>query len=385
MEHTFKEIQEDISVFIKNLEELKKNEQKPNSVKPVHINQVLISKIDISIKIFQIIFENQTSIDLFGTNFIIIKYKFGSQLIKLIKSEKISSNDVDKLMVTLIFLVREVYLSVSENEKAIIASIHSEILTQLQLMTSENRDYFSNVLPVLVIEKKLADYRIIVNQEENKIKDNREEFLHKVNSHKGILDETLKNVVDKISEADKATSIVNEKVEYLDNISQKLNFGILSKQINDLAIEKLKEKSKQIIWLVVFGIFMIIPIASVILLEWFSSYFLGSNHINSNTDYLILVIKLIPFATLEIIFIYFFRIILQIYMSIKRQLLQLNYRSTVAQFTNEYVKFIKEQELMEKSDNLTRFEQLIYGELSFDDKNIPTPYDGVNLVLQPKK
>ena len=84
---------------------------------------------------------------------------------------------------------------------------------------------------------------------------------------------------------------------------------------------------------------------------------------------------------LELMVIYFFRITLQNFRSIKAQLLQIDLRMTLCQFINSYVEFASDARKSDK-ELLTKFEQIIFSGIVSDESVIPSTFDGLEQVAK---
>ncbi len=97
-----------------------------------------------------------------------------------------------------------------------------------------------------------------------------------------------------------------------------------------------------------------------------------NNLINLN-DYAYLVL---PTLAIEVILIYFFRVVLSNYHSLKAQILQIELRRSLCQFIQSYADYAKE--INDKSaGTLDRFEQIVFSGITSDSDKVST-YDGVD-------
>ena len=83
----------------------------------------------------------------------------------------------------------------------------------------------------------------------------------------------------------------------------------------------------------------------------------------------------LPFITVEILLLYFFRIFLQNFNSAKSQIMQLETRNSVCQFIEPYIKFKIENKDSEAS--LSSFESLVFSNLAPSDEKVPSTFDGL--------
>lgn len=85
----------------------------------------------------------------------------------------------------------------------------------------------------------------------------------------------------------------------------------------------------------------------------------------------------IPLIGVELILIYFFRIVLKHYYTIQTQIMQLSFRYSLCQFIGAYLEYSKE--IKENNKNaLDKFESLIFSNLVSDANNIPSTFDGLD-------
>lgn len=84
----------------------------------------------------------------------------------------------------------------------------------------------------------------------------------------------------------------------------------------------------------------------------------------------------IPIIALEVVVLYFFRVVLSAHRSTRAQLAQLDLRMTLCQFIQSYVTY---SESFNKSSPglLDRFESIIFSGLQTDPEKIPNTFDGV--------
>lgn len=168
---------------------------------------------------------------------------------------------------------------------------------------------------------------------------------------------------------DERESRVVKLKEALSEYETGFNFVGLYQGFDDLSKQKEREKEKTTFWLKVFGSLIISPI------------FLQLWIILPNVDKIeyhtaAVLISLIPGASLMIIFIYYFRILLLNYKSIQSQLLQIELRKTLCRFIQSYSGYASD---LKKKDNdsLAKFENIIFSGIVADDGKIPTTFDGL--------
>jgi hypothetical protein len=150
------------------------------------------------------------------------------------------------------------------------------------------------------------------------------------------------------------------------------NFVGLYKGFSDLAEKKIKE-AYWLFWsLIGMGILILSPLIAEIIFSATRLY--GDRPIG--IDHLLV---LVPIISIEIILIYFFRIIIINHKSVKAQIMQIELRQTLCQFIQSYADYsskIKQQD--EKA--LEKFENLIFSGILSDPEKIPSTFDGIEQI-----
>lgn len=160
----------------------------------------------------------------------------------------------------------------------------------------------------------------------------------------------------------------------LDEYQTGFNFVRLHQGFSNLATKKICESKKLIFLLFTIGVLILLPICielGVVLSKILSDEVLDLNHL----------ILLIPLISLEIILIYFFRVVLLNYRSVKAQILQIELRQTLCEFIQSYVDYasaIKEKD--KDKEVLNKFENLIFSGLLSDPEKLPSTFDGLEHI-----
>ncbi|MFH1913707.1 MAG: hypothetical protein ABIK45_05475 [Pseudomonadota bacterium] len=92
-------------------------------------------------------------------------------------------------------------------------------------------------------------------------------------------------------------------------------------------------------------------------------------------------LTMIPSITLIVVLVYFFRVAVMEYKSVKSQLLQIELRKTLCQFIQSYCTYSQEIKTKDK-EALARFEQIIFSGIVSDANRIPTAFDGLEQLIQ---
>lgn len=174
---------------------------------------------------------------------------------------------------------------------------------------------------------------------------------------------------------------VNALKDNLDKYEAAYNFVGLYDGYKMLRETKKTELSRVSFFLVILGFLAMCPLLGEI-----SVLFLKPTLITKYKDLLIYLV--IPSLSLIIILLYYFRIMLQNYKSIKNQLLQIDLRMTLLQFIQNYAKESKTL-FDEKRNTMNKFENMIFAPIVSDKEKTPSTFDGleplVNLVKELKK
>lgn len=189
----------------------------------------------------------------------------------------------------------------------------------------------------------------------------------------------LKNFEDYKAQIDKwEAKLEAQRVEAVrlegvfEGYAQTGNFVLLAAGFSKLLDEKKKQLKRIQNWVMFFGFFVITPIILEII-------FVVIFHTIKDTISLQTVIaSAVPTASLTIIAIYFFRIVLRNADSIRSQILQLELRRTVCEFVQKYAEFA--QTSKESKELLSKFESLIFSNIVPTDEKIPSTFDGLEQV-----
>ncbi|ALO35417.1 hypothetical protein CMT41_12325 [Colwellia sp. MT41] len=189
----------------------------------------------------------------------------------------------------------------------------------------------------------------------------------------------FKSFEQKKAEAEKLKSEWNKEIEAkkieVDILKTKLeeykigfNFVGLYKGFSELVTKKKKEAFLSFLSLIGMAILILAPLITeitLVLLGMFKSKTIGTEHL-----YI-----LMPLISIEVILIYFFRVILLNHRSVKVQIMQIELRQTLCQFIQSYADYaskIKEKD----ATALEKFENLIFSGVLSDSDKLPSTFDG---------
>jgi hypothetical protein len=180
--------------------------------------------------------------------------------------------------------------------------------------------------------------------------------------------ESLKEQWDK--EIEEKKSEVNSLKKRLDGFKTAVNFIGIDRGFEDLSRKKEAEANVLFWSLIAIGSIIILPLAYEIYAIFTGKMvveFLAINH----------AAIILPIISLEVILVYFFRIILLNHKSAKAQIMQIDLRRALCKFIQEYSNYsikIKEKD----SNALEKFENLIFSGILADPGKLPSTFDGMD-------
>ena len=190
---------------------------------------------------------------------------------------------------------------------------------------------------------------------------------------------SLKNLPDVIQrsevERERAESLIVVRETRVQALAEKLetyetayNFVGLYAGFKSLKETKVTEKRWNFFFLLILG--------SLILAPFVVKLLPGFNVVpKSDVDYA----GIITLAGLELLLLYFFRVALHNFRSIKAQLLQIELRMTLCQFVQSYAEYAKSAR-DGSSGLLERFEQVVFSGIVTDENSIPSTFDGFDQI-----
>jgi len=165
---------------------------------------------------------------------------------------------------------------------------------------------------------------------------------------------------------------VNKLKESLSEYENGFNFVGLFQGFDDLAKEKSKERDNILFWLKVLSVLIVLPVLAELVI-----IYINIDNISAIKDGLI--VSIFPTLSLAAIAIYYFRVLLFNYKSVKPQLLQIDLRKTLCRFIQHYSEYSNEIKKQD-SESLAKFENIIFSGIVTEDGNFPSTYDGVEQI-----
>lgn len=183
----------------------------------------------------------------------------------------------------------------------------------------------------------------------------------------------IKELKDTIQKWDDEISTREDRVNTLmDTIKTQehsINFTNLFNGFSDLADKKIKEKKNSFWLMIILGVITLTPI----IIEAFLLHVSDDSQFNKNK-----LFTIIPAASLTIIMLYFFRISLANYTSIKAQIVQIDLRKSLCKFVQSYTEF--SSNITTNNNPLNKFEEVIFSNIMISEDKIPSTFDGIEQI-----
>jgi len=313
-------------------------------------------KLDLEIKVLNInVIKDMINLDnMFGNSFDSCTFNIqhiGTNFVNVIDSDNIEEN-----LDILISLIARFSKELELRSQTLIPSVHN-----LLNYYSKNQDtlddksgqiyYALNVMPIKIAEEKgIENFRELQKNLSTEV-------------------EELINIKlpDKQEEINKLKSDSDKYVKLLKGFKDEFSFLSLNQAFNKLE----KKKQKQLSFLIA----SLIGLGSLIVILPIIFYMLNRN---MPQELIASLVNMIPLAFVESIFIYYFRICLNKYNSISDQIVQLETKQAIMQFIESYVDYKKDKAL--KPEEMNKFEEVIFSQISPNLKDIPSSPDLVSLL-----
>lgn len=214
--------------------------------------------------------------------------------------------------------------------------------------------YASYIMPANIVKRQLNNKNLVA-----------------VSEFSAKLDEAEKLRKDWNQELIEKHESVKALDEKLDKIKTGFNFVGLYKGFGDLSEKKAVELK---------GLFYSLILMSVIILIPLGYEFFTFSVVSGEAGFKIAeLLKIIPLVSMELILIYFFRIILMNYRSTKAQIMQIELRQTLCQFIQSYAEYASEIKSKDAT-SLEKFENLIFSGILSDAEKLPSTFDGLEQI-----
>jgi len=191
----------------------------------------------------------------------------------------------------------------------------------------------------------------------------------------------LKNLPGTIERSEKererSESAIGSREERVKALADKLetyetafNFVGLYSGFKDMKSAKVLEKKWNFRYLIMLGFLLLLPFIVKVGLM-----------VRGEVGFKFDAVGLATLAGLELLLLYFFRVSLQNFRSIKAQLLQIDLRMTLCQFVQSYAEYSKDARDVSPG-LLERFEQVVFSGIVNDENSIPSTFDGLDKLAE---
>ena len=178
--------------------------------------------------------------------------------------------------------------------------------------------------------------------------------------------EGIYSLDQKLEDVEKKEKILEELESMVSSDINQRNFELLSKGFQTILTSKEREKYSIVTYLILFGVFIIAtPLFSIL------------SHYNNWTTFTE-VSGIIPLVTIELFMIYFFKIFLHNYNSLKEQMLQIETKRSLLGFISDYIRYKESNKISDSS--IEKMEEIIFSKISPDMKQIPIAPDIMSII-----
>lgn len=196
------------------------------------------------------------------------------------------------------------------------------------------------------------------------------ESYHGIKTVKEDIERDISGFEAKLAEREKkADALVVKSDHYIEIIEKhKIALGIDALAAS-FEVFRTKKKDERDFNLVVVGVLLLAMILLPACLFAFGSF-------DTNGAILPQVVRYLPFASIELVFLYLFRISIIQFNSIQAQLLQLDLRIAASKFVQEFSAFKKEADV-----DISKFESLVFSGIVAELERTPSTFDGIKEVI----
>jgi hypothetical protein len=192
-------------------------------------------------------------------------------------------------------------------------------------------------------------------------------FADTANAAKRMKEEWDKEILAKKAETDGLQDAINR-------LQTKYNFVGLVKGFEILVNKKKTEADRAFKALLALGCVMVLPVCVQL-------WFVLNNIETIDSHRATLVYSLPPLLALELILLYFFRVVLGNFRGLQAQLLQLDLRVSLCQFIQSYSEYSAKIKKVD-STALERFEAIVFSAVTSDAEKMPATFDGVEQLAK---
>ncbi|MCG8995588.1 hypothetical protein LH435_13650 [Laribacter hongkongensis] len=218
-----------------------------------------------------------------------------------------------------------------------------------------------------VVQSRFSSLDELYNEKTSEFKSLAIRVDNQISETKSNMDSAISETQEKMTKLADKMSQLEALRDKIDNLTTEYNFVGLSSGFERIWRKKKDENN------VIIAILFIMAIAMAII-----PIYLYSISDNQDADISIInhIIHITPLFTVEIILLYFFRVLLHQLNNVKAVLLQVEQRLNICQFFSSYVDYA-EQHKADK-ERFEKFESLIFSGLLMDQSQLPSTFDGLD-------
>ncbi|MGP0947758.1 hypothetical protein ACJ8OM_09545 [Serratia sp. CY74008] len=282
--------------------------------------------------------------------------KISDRLIETKITTSNQSRDIDAILCDCFRFFIERNISKNENFTPYYINLRSFVTAnknRLSDIAESEVDYALTNMPIDIIQHKFNDEDLLMMRT----------FINSQKDSEQYLAQWRAELDERKAEVEKLRSALDEQ-------KNAFNFVGLYKGFDDLGIMKDKERKTATRILLALGLLTLLPIAIEL---WF--IFFRGNDLKLTQA----LITLIPSTSLVLILIYYFRIALHDYKSIKTQVNQIELRKSLCKFIQNYAQY---SVVIKKDDKsaLEKFESIIFSNIAMTDEKLPSTFDGIESI-----
>ncbi|QLB17946.1 hypothetical protein A6B40_07730 [Mannheimia varigena] len=213
-----------------------------------------------------------------------------------------------------------------------------------------------------------------------------------LDENKQSLDMAIEDFSHKIEKTYSDTDALSKK---LDGYKTAFNFVGLYDGFNSLSEIKNKQKNNTF-WFSIFlgSVLVVLPLVLILFHESIGYFFtdikfeLNTFKITHEFNW----VRMLPVFGVELILLYFFRIVLNRLHVLQTEIVQIELRKSLCQFIQNYAKYAKEIRTLEDNKEvniLDKFENIIFSNILSNSDKVPSTFDGLeqlsNFIKEFKK
>lgn len=279
---------------------------------------------------------------------------------RLADSEELNKEGLDEICSMCFRFLFELYLSTKNDLSFEFDSARRFIFNNIELFEKSAKEQ----MEFAIRDMPIAIFKAVANSDEIETLKNFDAVAAKAKQLKEEWDKDL-------SERERRVKSIEDSLSRYENA---YNFVGLYQGFDDLSKEKIRERDGILFWLKLLSLVIVLPIVAELIF------------IYANIDSLSIIrdgllVSIFPTISLVAISIYYFRVLLFNYKSVKSQLLQIDLRKTLCRFIQSYSSYASEIKSKD-ADVLERFERVVFSGIVTEDGNLPSTFDGIEQIGQ---